>query len=459
MFKGLSHKVIVFLSIISLVSVGLPSKTAFAALPFDPLFGVNVADTSAGANSNLTGTIEQASGDDLVRNVTFNVPAGWDIANGSSFAQNEVVGSGQFSEFNLNINRTFSGNLILRNNLTINPGDKAHWLVDFADPVSGYVYLTIDAYVAGDIFSGHTIRIVRTVNLPHITTPARFDFTFLGKTASNLPVFTNPTLAGDYTWSIDSTSESGLTATRSQTLIMPGSVTPTGSNVSVPLGDSVSVTFDSVTLAGQTSIATSETVPPEDSGQFQLSGGLYYDINTTATFSCPCTVTLPYDPTTTPNPRIYHQEEGVWVDVTLDFDPNTQTVRGIVSSFSLFAPGSPVNAGVDYLSPIEALQKSSSQIEVQADRTLPVNFGLYDSNTNFIENSNVSVQIVQIKDALGNPIVPVQKARIAAKLASKKHYQANLNLHDLGLDEGTYRIRVILVDTVLPQIVDLVPRI
>ncbi|OGD95556.1 hypothetical protein A3F02_01845 [Candidatus Curtissbacteria bacterium RIFCSPHIGHO2_12_FULL_38_9b] len=443
--------VLVSLLIFPILTLGLLSKTALA-VNFDPSFGVNVTDTTAGATSNVTSSIAQVTGDDLLRNTTFHVPAGWNISDGSSFAQDEVVGNGTFSEFNTNINQVFSGNLVFRNDLTIQPGDKAHWLLDVTDPVSGFVFLTLDTYVSGDISSGHTIQIVRNVNLPHIITPAQFEFTFFGKTASNTTVFTNPPLAGNYLWSADMTSENGLSASKSQTLSMPGSMTPTGTNVEVGLGNDTSVIFDSVSTAGVTTIATSETAPPEGTGQFQLApGGTYYDFNSTATFSCPCTITLPYDPVATSDPRLYHLEDGVWVDRTTSVDTVNHTVTGVVSSFSFFAVGTP-NFNVSWEKQIEKrIEKDGNPFELKENQNLNLKFNILDPNGQIVTPENVTVEIWQIKDEAGNEITPVQAVTFDVDLKKKDDYRAKLKAKKAEFVLGTYEIRVLVGNTTASQ--------
>ncbi len=120
----------------------------------------------------------------------------------------------------------------------------------------------------------------------------------------------------------------------------PPSETPTGSQVSVDLGI-VEVTFDTVTGAGITSIATSQgnpggSLPPD----FPLRGQ-FVDVTTTATYTGPITVCLGYDPNT-PNPenlRLFHWESGHWIDVTTSVDTINHRVCGQVTSLSWFFIG------------------------------------------------------------------------------------------------------------------------
>lgn len=87
-------KTLVLSIIAAVILFRLPSTVS--AFSFDPSFGVTLSDVTISSNSSVTGSIAQPSGDDLIRNVTFYVPPGWDISSGTSLDQDEVVGNGNF---------------------------------------------------------------------------------------------------------------------------------------------------------------------------------------------------------------------------------------------------------------------------------------------------------------------------------------------------------------------------
>lgn len=121
-----------------------------------------------------------------------------------------------------------------------------------------------------------------------------------------------------------------------------GGNTPAGAGVSVAPAPGVSVTFAAVTSPGDTTSTAGGPPPPTG---FQIDG-LVYDLSTTATFTGPITVCLPYSPTTNPVPLIYHFEDvppPAWVDRTTSFDPVNRIVCGIVSSLSPFAVLAPID--------------------------------------------------------------------------------------------------------------------
>jgi len=128
--------------------------------------------------------------------------------------------------------------------------------------------------------------------------------------------------------------------------------TPTGSNVTVaPVdtttgGSPVTVTFQGITQLGTTSLTTSSSGTPPPAG-FELgSPPVYYDIATTAAFTPPVTVCIHYTGTSffgygSPAPRLFHFENGAWIDRTTTVDQVNMIVCGAVPSlspFALFAP-------------------------------------------------------------------------------------------------------------------------
>jgi YVTN family beta-propeller protein len=113
--------------------------------------------------------------------------------------------------------------------------------------------------------------------------------------------------------------------------------TSVGTNVSVSPAPGVTVTFSQVTVAGDTTatpLIPGNNAPPPPSG-FEVDG-IVYDISTTASFVPPVTICLPYDPND-PNPRLYHFENGLWVDRTTSIDTVNHIICASVSSLSPFA--------------------------------------------------------------------------------------------------------------------------
>ena len=121
--------------------------------------------------------------------------------------------------------------------------------------------------------------------------------------------------------------------------------TPTGSQITVTPADTttgtspVTVTLSSVSEIGMTTLTTSSSGPTPPAG-FQLgSGGVYYDISTTAVYTPPVTVCISFAAGSFPagSPQLFHYTNGNWVNVTNAGYPTSTMVCGNVSSFSPFA--------------------------------------------------------------------------------------------------------------------------
>jgi hypothetical protein len=131
----------------------------------------------------------------------------------------------------------------------------------------------------------------------------------------------------------------------------PPGATPTGSNVAVTPTDAttgqpapVTITFGTVTGAGTTTV-TSGTVgtsgSPAPPTGFRLNGPqLYFDIETTATFTGTATVCFTYNDADVRDEsklRILHRTYGgAWQDITTSHDTTTNKICGTTSSFSPF---------------------------------------------------------------------------------------------------------------------------
>jgi hypothetical protein len=323
-----------------------------------------------------------------------------------------------------------------------------HFKADFSpQPTS------IDIFLDGDSLSGYSFRTDRPIF--DFDLPSELILTIYGS-ASGSTILTNPTNQGDYIWSADFTSDSTppVIVTRSQTLNIPGTTTPTGTDVIASFNNGSSVTFSEVTASGSTIIATSTTPPPEGTGQFQPSEGLYYDFTTTATIVCPCTVTLPYDPVTTPNPRIYHLNTtvspAVWEDATTSVDTINHTVTGVVSSFSFFAVGQP-NFSINWRLPLE-LPKGKEAVFPARIQILPITFSLLNSNGRYVERNDVTIQIL---NSNGQVVAEFPPRLI---LRDGKFYIAMLKVRQLNLRAGEYTVKAKVGNTTVSPSIDFILR-
>jgi len=126
--------------------------------------------------------------------------------------------------------------------------------------------------------------------------------------------------------------------------IRPGLATPTGSNVSVQPISEVTISFDGITTAGETSVATTNTSPTPVPAGFQVGNPpVFFEISTTATFTGPIEVCFHYEQGQFQGPesklRILHEENGIFVDRTVSVDPGQNVICALVDGFSRFVVG------------------------------------------------------------------------------------------------------------------------
>ncbi len=135
--------------------------------------------------------------------------------------------------------------------------------------------------------------------------------------------------------------------------------TPVGSDVSLLLEGGlgspggVELSFPTVTGGGTTTVTKSTGGPPPPTGlKIVGSAGqpVYYDINTTATFSGLATVCIAYDETEVKGPeanlKLRHHDGTRWVDIMSSLDTTNDIICGETLTLSPFAVMQPVQAAV-----------------------------------------------------------------------------------------------------------------
>jgi len=394
--------IILIFSILFYAPLGLFSSPALAQT--QTTFTLNLASNATLANSNLTLNLSVPEGFTLPNNVDINMPAGWDIRGGTDVAQGAQVGSGTFRIKYLGTTYDLALTAFNEQDIGDIAGTKARWKIIIGDapftlPAGVLYWSWVGSATTGYVFN------VNSPIIAYLSTPAILNFTFFGVASSGQPVLVNPATGGNYVWSIDLNYTDGSVTTLpisfpvSSTAIgsVDGTLTSPGVNVTNTVG-STTVQYSAVSTLGSTTVTATTTAPAAGTGQFQLSEGLYYDFNTTATISCPCTITLPYDPATTPDPRIYHLENGVWVDVTISFDPVAQTVTGIVSTFSYFVAAQPAYTA-QWLSPVRAFNEQKDKpFNLNKNQALPLNLIIKDSSGNVFLPPGLVVELIRVKD-------------------------------------------------------------
>jgi probable HAF family extracellular repeat protein len=101
----------------------------------------------------------------------------------------------------------------------------------------------------------------------------------------------------------------------------------------------VSLTFQEVTVAGETTLTTSQGAEPPTG--FKLGNpATFYELETTAEFNGSVEICINYSGVSyddEPGLRLFHFEDGAWIDVTTSLDTENDIICGQVTSFSPFA--------------------------------------------------------------------------------------------------------------------------
>jgi ELWxxDGT repeat protein len=179
------------------------------------------------------------------------------------------------------------------------------------------------------------------------------------------------TLNGYELWAYDATAVVP-TPTGSGIAISPTTTLPGGSTVPV------SITFSTVTGAGETTVTTSGTGAPPPAG-FKLSNPpVYYEISTTAAFTGTVSVCLSWAEGQVANEsrvRMFHHDGNRWVDITdaASLDTTNNRVCGTTSSFSPFALMETKYPFTGFFQPVDNLPTTNA---VKAGAAVPVKFSL-----------------------------------------------------------------------------------
>jgi uncharacterized repeat protein (TIGR01451 family) len=127
--------------------------------------------------------------------------------------------------------------------------------------------------------------------------------------------------------------------------------TAAGANIAVVATDAASgaaadIRFGTVSQAGTTTLAAVGSGPAPPASWRAGTPAVFYDLHTTANWSGSAMVNFSFAGVAfhhAEKARLFHQENGVWVDRTAGLDAAHGRISGVVASFSLFAIFEPVN--------------------------------------------------------------------------------------------------------------------
>ncbi len=144
------------------------------------------------------------------------------------------------------------------------------------------------------------------------------------------------------------TGTPGPLPTDTQDPCSPNANTQIGQIVEVTPEPSVGVRFDAVLACGDTTAVAyyeNQWIPLPNN----YKSILFYDIDTTSTYSNSITIQVTYSGTPSGinenSIRLFHYENGNWVDVTTSLDTTSNVVKGVVSSLSPFGLGGTGSTG------------------------------------------------------------------------------------------------------------------
>ena len=178
--------------------------------------------------------------------------------------------------------------------------------------------------------------------------------------------------------------------------------TAIGTNVVVapisPAGTTpVTIQFDTVSGAGSTTV---QVIDPAASGSPAPPAGftlgdppLYYEIETTASFSGPVSVCFNYGGISfgAGTPRLFHFEAGAWTDITTSVDPVTSTICGTATSFSPFAIFVSPVIRTGFYAPVS--QVAGFVNTAKGGSTVPLKFNVYVDGVEKTDTTGLSFSV------------------------------------------------------------------
>jgi hypothetical protein len=415
----------------------------------NPEFSVYLTNPQPSFPSDVDLNFSFPQGTEIPTKIDMGIPAGFELSPSSAFPSYTIVGEGYLDGW---ISGSYYPGFITLYNIA---GGGTRWRIYLTFPDISYE-MSYPIQVTGNSQQGYTFSLPDLADPASLglTAPSSWHLTIFGDEYPGdgvTPyVITTPAVGGTYNWTAKFYGEGETTIDLENSTGIIGTPvdTPTcesGQCDPVDLPNDISITFNNVSGGGETTVSVSPTAPiPPDSGQFQVvPGGLYYDFTTNATYLCPCLITLPYNPAVTPDPKIYHlnTDTGIWEDVTISFSPDAQTVTGQVSSLSFFVVAT-TNLKVDWRLP---LQWPNGQESVFSRRILilPIIFSLLDSNGQYVERTDVTVQV---SNSNGQVVAEFPPRYI---LRDGKFYIAMLKVRQLNLSAGKYTAKVKVGNTVI----------
>jgi hypothetical protein len=244
------------------------------------------------------------------------------------------------------------------------------------------------------------------------------------------------------------------------TKIGPADNTPAGSSVDVHLTKAVSLTFDSVSTSGTTGVTRTEYGPGRPAGFNLGDPPAYYRLRTTAVFSGSVMVCMNYGDISFDDEsqlKLFHYEDGAWVDRTISLDTANKIICASVISLSPFAVLEDRRIEAEGLKPPladlapEGLPVAMPGNAFKQGRTLPLRLGLSRDGV-ALSNADVSppqiVALIRNGEALDLATMDLDAGQANDNGTLFRFSDGNwvYNLSTQGLSAGTYTITIQMPD-------------
>ena len=259
-----------------------------------------------------------------------------------------------------------------------------------------------------------------------------------------------PTVGGQFAVTIKASSAEGVSDIETLTLTF-AIPTAVGTNVTVePVvtegQGAVTMTFDQVTGAGTTTVTVLDldesSVPPPGSVDV---AGVVYEVTTTASFEglvnlCFSYAGIDFGGAT---PRLFHFENGVWVDITTSVDPGTQTICGATTSLSPFAVLKSNIIRTGFYAPVNPLAGFLNT--VKGGSTVPLKFNVSVNGVNQTSTEGITTTVQMVSCDTNAPEDEVEPAAVTGNAGLRYDGTQFIFNWKVPRTTGCYMVRVTTV--------------
>ena len=222
---------------------------------------------------------------------------------------------------------------------------------------------------------------------------------------------------------------------------LPGSRIDVAPVTTLPDGTvtSTAITFETVEQAGDTTVGAFDTPSTGTASSppgFKVGQpAVYYDVETTAVFTGTITLCFSWQEGQFHNEqaiRLFHLENGAWVDVTTSSDPAGNLICGAVTSLSPFAAFERSYTFGGFLPPVQSLPARNL---MSAGAAIPIRFQLTGGDgLSILDAGYPASQLVTC--ATGSPLAVVEETTTAGGSSLSYHAQTGVYTYVWKTEKG-----------------------